>query len=170
MEVNEQLVLRAKSGDAEAFSLLYKDVYKELYRFAYYTLHNQHDAEDVVSEAVLDAYKNIYQLKEPAVFKSWMFTIVSCKCKKKIKDYQKRTEELPEELPVENKELSENTEVVQLLDVLSEEERLIVTMSVFGGYKGKEIGDILHKKHSTIRSKYRRALDKLKQVMVCEMD
>ena len=170
MELNEQLVLRAKSGDAEAFSLLYKDVYKELHRFAYYTLHNQHDAEDAVSEAVLDAYKNIYQLQEPAAFKSWMFTIISCKCKKKMKDYQKRTEELPEELPGEDFELSENTEVLQALDVLSEEERLIVTMSVFGGYKGKEIGDILHIKHSTIRSKYRRALDKLKQVMVCEMD
>lgn len=170
MEVNEQLVQRAKNGDAEAFTLLYKDVYKDLYRFAYYTLHNQHDAEDVVSEAVLDAYKNICQLKEAGAFKSWIFTIVSCKCKKKIREYQKRTEELTEEIPVEDIEPSEHTEVLQALDVLSEEERLIVTMSVFGGYKGKEIGEILHKKHSTIRSKYRRALDKLKQVMVCEME
>lgn len=169
MEIQEQLVLRAKNNDAEAFAELYESVYKDLYRFAFYTLQNQHDAEDVVSEAVLDAYRTIYQLKDPKAFKSWIFTIVSCKCKKKIKEYKKRCEELPDYLEGDNPDLSENVGVWQALNTLNDEERLIVTMSIFGGYKGKEIGSILHKKHSTIRSKYRRALDKLKQAMVYEM-
>lgn len=168
MEVQEQLVLRAKNNDAEAFAELYETIYKDLYRFAFCTLQNQYDAEDVVSEAVLDAYRNIYQLKDPNAFKSWIFTIVSCKCKKKIKERVHKCEEIPEELVGDSKDLSENAGILEALGALSEEERLIVTMSVFGGYKGKEISSILHKKHSTIRSKYRRALDKLKQVMVYE--
>ena len=68
-------------------------------------------------------------------------------------------EQLPEE-PFEA-EHSSRTELEELLSSLSEEERLIVTLTVFGGYKGEEIAGILHKNHSTIRSKYRRALKKL---------
>ncbi|HAU87678.1 MAG TPA: RNA polymerase subunit sigma-70 [Lachnospiraceae bacterium] len=170
MELQEQLVLRAKNNDAEAFAQLYQSIYKDLYRFAVYTLQNQQDAEDVVSDAVLDAYRNMYQLKDPTAFKSWMFTIVSCKCKKKIKEYKSKWEEIPQNLVGDIRDLSENVGVLQALGTLTEEERLIVTMSVFGGYKGKEIGSILHKKHSTIRSKYRRALEKLRKEMVYEME
>ncbi len=43
---------------------------------------------------------------------------------------------------------------------LKDEERLIVALSVFGGYTGEEIAGILEKNPSTIRSKYRRALKK----------
>lgn len=170
MKTNQQLVLRAKNQDPEAFAELYKDVYKDLYRFAYYTLKNQHDAEDVVSEAVMDAYRNINQLKNPDSFKSWIYQIVSYKCKKKIREYQKQCEEITEQIPDKVYDPSEHTSVRNALDSLSEEERLIVTMSVFGGYKGKEISTILHKKHSTIRSKYRRALEKLKDSLGYEMD
>ena len=55
------------------------------------------------------------------------------------------------------------TEILELLGTLSGEERLIVVMTVFGGYKGEEIARILHRKHSTVRTKYRRALKKLGQ-------
>lgn len=170
MDIQEQLVLRAKNKDADAFAKLYEDVYQDLYRFARYTLKNSQDAEDAVSDAVLDAYKNIGKLKDPLAFRSWMFQIVSCKCKKKIKEYAKKTEELNDQLTDGEVGHTSNLNVLEALGTLSEEERLIVTMSIFGGYKGKEIGDILHIKHSTIRSKYRRALEKLKQILVPEME
>ena len=46
---------------------------------------------------------------------------------------------------------------------LKDEERLIVALSVFGGYTGEEIAGILEKNPSTIRSKYRRALKKMRE-------
>ena len=64
---------------------------------------------------------------------------------------------------LETADLSLQTQVLELLSVLKEEERLIVVLTVFGGYKGQEIARLLKKKHSTIRSKYRRALKKLEQ-------
>lgn len=45
---------------------------------------------------------------------------------------------------------------------LKDKERFIVALSVFGGYTSEEIAWILNKNHSTIRSKYRRALQKMK--------
>ncbi|SFR93981.1 RNA polymerase sigma factor [Anaeromicropila populeti] len=164
MESQEEFVRRAQNSDAEAFAQLYKMIYRDLYRFAYYTLQNQQDAEDVVSEAVLDAYRTIRQLKEPQAFKSWIFKIVSNKCKQKKKEYLRQDVTLDENIPVMEKEM-EDGEAFQAMKLLTKEERVIINMFVFGGYKGEEIGEILHTKHSTIRSKYRRALLKMKQAI-----
>lgn len=53
------LIKKAKKGDVEAFGELYTTVYKKLYRFALYILKNPQDAEDVVSEAVTDAFNGV---------------------------------------------------------------------------------------------------------------
>ena len=49
------------------------------------------------------------------------------------------------------------------MESLSEEERMIVALYVLGGYKGEEISKMLQLKHSTVRSKYHRALGKMKK-------
>ena len=60
-----------------------------------------------------------------------------------------------------NPNLAERLELLELLAGLDEEERVIVLLTVFGGYKGEEIARILRRRHSTVRSRYRRALKKL---------
>ena len=59
--------------------------------------------------------------------------------------------------------LTERLEILELLSGLDEEERMIILLSVFGGYKGEEIAGILKRRHSTVRSRYRRALKKLER-------
>ena len=59
-----ELVGRAKHGDAKAFSRLYAQIYKELYRFALYMTKHPQDAEDAVSEAVIAAFENMRTLKK----------------------------------------------------------------------------------------------------------
>ena len=75
-----ELVSRAKQQDSHAFAELYEMVYQDLYRMALYTLGNPQDAENVVSDTVLDAYCNIGKLREAAAFKGWIFKILSNKC------------------------------------------------------------------------------------------
>lgn len=147
----------------EQFLELYEPVYKDLYRLAYYYLGNSQDAEDVVSETVLKAYEKFTSLRKKEAFKSWIFKILVNECMSFLrKKATKGTGELVKEATFEPK--LEDTIVAQdLLSVLSNEERRIVALSVFGGYKGEEIARILHIKHSTVRSKYRRALKKMEQ-------
>lgn len=147
----------------EHFMELYQAVYRDLYRMAYYYLGNAEDAEDAVSEAVLAAYENFHKLKKEASFRPWIFKILVNCCRKYLRRNRKfgQAEEV-QEIPYEPT-LSEEAEIRELLSVLTQEERLIVTLSVFGGYKGEEIARILNRNHSTIRSKYRRALKKLEQ-------
>ena len=150
----------------ERFMELYSDVYGDLYRLAYYYLGNAEDARDAVQDTSLAAYEHFHRLKQEASFRPWIFRILVNRCKSCLRKRKRKElplEEISEMCRPETAELSSQTEVLELLSVLKEEERLIVVLTVFGGYKGQEIARLLKKKHSTIRSKYRRALKKLEQ-------
>lgn len=152
----------------ERFMELYETVYKDMYRLAYYYLGNTQDAEDAVSEAVLKAYENFASLRREEAFRAWIFKILVNQCKGHLR--KKNTKE-PYELQVEpsyQPSLDDRTLTQDLLSGLSVEERQIVALTVFGGYKGEEIAKILNRRHSTIRSKYRRALKKLEQQILAE--
>lgn len=149
---------------------LYEGVYKDLYRFAYWYLGgNSHDAEDVVSEAVLKAYENFSSLRREESFRAWIFQILVNQCRHHLRRRKScETVELKDE-PFYLPTLDDRTMTIQLLEGLSEEERAIVALTVFGGYKGEEIARIMNRRHSTIRSKYRRALKKLEKQLEAEV-
>lgn len=163
MENYLQLVKKAKRGDKEAFAFLYTEIYENMYRFALYTLRNTADAEDVVSEAVMDAFASIKRLRSEEAFKSWIFQILSNKCKDKLREYAKNTMELDEAV-LQNCGIQgpeEGMIVRKLFFELADEERLIIGMHLFCGYKSREIAEILHMNENTVRSKESRGLKKM---------
>ncbi len=145
----------------EQFMDLYQTVYKDLYRLAFYYLGNAQDAEDAVQEAALAAWENFGGLKNRASFRPWIFKILVNRCRKAFRRGRRAEQPVSEPEEAYEMELSSRVEMTELLSRLTREERLIVTLAVFGGYKGEEIARILGRNHSTIRSKYRRALKKL---------
>lgn len=156
--------------DAMGFAKLYETVYKDLYRFALCLMKNGHDAEDAVSEAVIAAYENIGKLKKPEAFKSWMFTIVSNVCKKRLKksaaELSRRADEgtyIDEAAKQPDYGLS--LDVKRAFFILEEEEQFIIGLSVFGGYNSREIGEMLKLNANTVRSKRKRALEKMECVL-----
>ena len=149
----------------ERFMELYETVYKDLYRLAYYYLGNPQDAEDAVGEAVLKAYEKFDTLRREEAFRAWIFTILVNQCKSQLRGKSKRQSAELKEEPSYIPELSDSVVTQDLLSVLNAEERQIVALAVFGGYKGEEIARILNRRHSTIRTKYRRALKKLERQM-----
>lgn len=163
MEKEQKLVKKAKRGDSEAFADLYTNVYQDMYRFALYTLGHQEDAKDAVSEAVLSAFSSIKKLKKEEAFRSWIFRILFVKCKEKRKGYINKTLELDETvLETAFLEGPEEYAVVRrIFFELEQEERLIIGMHLFCGYKSREIAELLHMNENTVRSKESRALKKM---------
>ena len=146
----------------------YRQVYRDLCRFAWYTLGNPQDAEDVVSDAVVDAYQSYGKLRNQEAFRAWIFKILTAKCKRKLKEYVNKPVELEESgLAREDREwtVEESQDVRDAFFTLSEEERLIISMSVFGGYNSREIGKSLLIRDTTVRSKLSRAFDKMQKVL-----
>lgn len=156
-----QLVKLAKKQDAKAFSKLYETVYIDLYRFALYTMRHRQDAEDAVSEAVVLAYEHMHKLRKDEAFRSWIFQILANVCKKKLKENSRKVQLLKEEEPAAEVDYGMAHDVRNAFFILSEEEQLIIALSVFGGYNSKEIEGMLHINANTVRSKRSRALEKM---------
>ena len=165
-----QCVKKARAGDADAFAELYSTVYKDLYRIALVNLKNQHDASDVVSDTVLEAFSSIKKLKDEKAFKAWIIKILTVKIKNKQREYIK-TRDYQEELEsVEQEKTDEinygGLEIMEELRRLNEEERLVLSLSVVSGYTSEEISRVTGLSANTVRSKVARAKIKLKQMLM----
>lgn len=165
-------VKKAQKGDADAFAELYSLVYKDLYRIALLNLNNEHDASDVVSDTVLEAYTSIHNLRNEKAFKAWITRILTVKIKNKQKEYIDKREfvQEPDELGgTENEPSSEidfdKLEVMDGFRQLSEEDRLMLSLNVVSGYKSEEIADMCGGNANTVRSKAARAKEKLKRLL-----
>ena len=156
------LVKLAKQGDVDAFGKLYEGVYKKLYRYAVYALHNEQDAQDAVSETVIDAFSSIRKLKSEEAFEGWIFKILANKCKKKMREYYVYGQEIDEEnMPSEDSDPEERMDVRKCFFRLDQVESMIVAMHVLFGYKSRETAEILGLNENTVRSKEKRALEKM---------
>jgi RNA polymerase sigma-70 factor (ECF subfamily) len=159
------LVRAARQGDGAAFTQLYGAVYQDMYRFAYYMLRHPEDAKDAVSDTFLAAWENIRSLKKDEAFRSWIFAILSNKCRRKLREYANRREvderEL-EDLPAGDPLTSpEHMQLRELFLALPEIDRLVIGLHVFAGYTTKEIAHVLHMNENTVRSREHRALKRL---------
>lgn len=152
----------ARKGDTEAFARLYKNVYKDMYRIALCCLKNSHDACDAVSDAVLDAFTSIGNLKNENAFRKWMFRILSAKIKRIQRGYFADTVELTEACEPVVDFNCEITELKHAFETLDPRSRLILSLTVTGGYTGEEISQICGINANTVRSVIARAKKKLR--------
>ena len=70
-------VAQARAGDSEAFRLLVERHSRALFKLAYRMTGNEHDAEDVVQDAFLKAYRNLDRFEERSQVSSWLYRIAS---------------------------------------------------------------------------------------------
>src|SRR5437660_4141436 len=79
MPTDVAVVSRARSGDADAFRQLVERHSQIIFRVAYRMTGNEHDADDVVQETFLRAYKQLSRFEERANFGTWLHRIaVNC--------------------------------------------------------------------------------------------
>ena len=167
----EKLIERSKNGDCSAFSELVSQFTTELYRFALYMTGNKEDAEDAVQEALLSVWKSIHSLKDNSLFKAWLFKILSNKCKTLLMKKNK----IPDTLPVEEYEflvdyeeegnLISSAELKDALSTLTPPDAQIILLSIIGGFTSYELGVIYNMTPGAVRTRQKRALEKLKNIL-----
>src|SRR5438874_13010195 len=70
------LIARAQRGDAEAFCALSRQHHRSLYLLALKYSGNHHDAEDLMQDVMLNAYRAIHQFKGMSSFRTWLARIM----------------------------------------------------------------------------------------------
>ena len=75
MAKENTLIHRAQAGDEGAFADLMRSYHAYVYAIVIGIVKNSHDAEEVVQDTFLSAYRGLKQLEDSAKFKSWLAEI-----------------------------------------------------------------------------------------------
>ena len=78
---DEKLVSQTLAGDRDAFGVLVHKYQEMVYTYAFQKVRNEADAQDITQEIFLQAYRHLCQLRQPHLFRSWLYTIMSNECK-----------------------------------------------------------------------------------------
>ena len=130
-----------------------------IFRIAYQYLFNKYDAEDIVQEVFVKLLTKRVIFKDEEHIKSCL-------------DYKKSLTK-KNTVPIENMEIpfeQKEGEILKELQLLKEDERNVLYLYYYEGYKIKEIAKILKQKQNTINSKLTRARKKLKEIMEVEYE
>ena len=74
-EDDAALATRATAGDAEAFGALYDRYVDAVYRYVYYRVRNEAEAEDVTSEVFFKALRAMPRYRPRQPFLAWLYRI-----------------------------------------------------------------------------------------------
>ncbi len=166
----EPLMLRMQAGEQAALAELYRRTRTAVYGLALSYLKHTHDAEDVTQDTFVRVWERIPQYQPRGTPLAWVLTIARNLSLMKLRERGK-TEELEpeawERIAVDSPLVTaEDRQVLQAaLAALSDEERQVVTLHAVTGWKHKEIAALLELPLSTVLSKYRRALQKLRAIL-----
>ena len=75
-----QLIRKILSGDDHAFSILVQKYQKSVHALAWRKVRDFHFAEDIVQDALLQAYQNLPTLKDHRRFAGWLYVITNRCC------------------------------------------------------------------------------------------
>src|SRR5438874_7695707 len=71
------VLARARQGDSDAFRALVERHSRSVFRLAFRMTGNEQDAEDVVQETFLRAYKQLHRFDGRAAFSTWLYRIAA---------------------------------------------------------------------------------------------
>ncbi|MFQ6042730.1 MAG: RNA polymerase sigma factor [Candidatus Poribacteria bacterium] len=152
--INRNLVEQCRNGDISSFEKLFYLLKDDVYNVAFRVLRNHQDAEDITQEAFVKMWLNLKNFRMESSIRTWVYRITVNLCY----DFLKRRGRIPlAEEPVESfkklpsdenpllllteKELREKVEGA--FNMLSPDNRLILTLREIEGLPYKEISEIL---------------------------
>jgi len=168
-----ELIRKVKSGETQAFDCLMQRYGNRIYRVIYGMVHNYADAEDLVQETFVHAYKGIKKFKEQYQFYTWLYRIAINLCinyckRKKIIQFTSlaNAEFYADKNPKASLEAQELKRVVERqLAQLSNEQKMVFVLRTFEEMSYQEIADILGISVGTVMSRLARARQKLKELL-----
>ncbi|MCC8425080.1 RNA polymerase sigma factor [Mucilaginibacter sp. UR6-11] len=167
------LVVECKQGSKKACYELYKLYAKAMLNVAFRIVGNVAEAEDVLHESFLDAFKRIKDFRQETTFGLWLKQIVVSRSINLLRKRKVELVELDEDLNNiidEEQEDEEETQykvalVKQAMNELPEGYKQVISLYLIEGYDHEEIGQILNITENTSRTQFLRAKRKLSEIL-----
>ena len=171
----DEWVERCKRGESLGFETIYRQYSKAMYNTSLRILNNRSDAEDVLQEAFLDAFRSLNDFHYRSSFGAWLKRIVINKSinalrKRKmlfVEIEDSKLESLPDnDASQDEEELQLKVEEVKRMMMnLPDGYRAVLSLYLLEGYDQEEISEILGITHNTVRTQYLRAKQKLVKLL-----
>jgi RNA polymerase sigma-70 factor (ECF subfamily) len=163
-----ELIARAKRGNVEAFSLLVSHHQKRMYGLAFRFCGNHHDAEDLLQEALMRAYRAIGQFKGMSSFATWLSRImVNSLINHKRRKSSQPMQELNFDSSIPGSERTTYNhvlaaQILQRLDALPARHRLMFILKYQEGLTCEEVADHFETTVATVKKTLFRIVHRLR--------
>jgi RNA polymerase sigma-70 factor (ECF subfamily) len=173
-DIHQDLIQGCRENNPKAQFEIYKLYYKAMYNTSLRILNDTAEAEDVMQESFLDAFRKIDFFRGEASFGSWIKRIVinrsldALKKKKDLVSLDEAGSEIPDDYEEENylEILSYKVEAIRkAIHLLPDQYRIILSLYLLEGYDHEEISQILDVSNNVSRTRFLRAKRKLIEVL-----
>ena len=174
--VHAKVIDRCINGDQKAFFEIYQLYSKAMFNICHRIMGNQQEAEDVLQEAFVNAFKNIHSYQGKASFGAWLKKIVVNKAISYLRKQQLELVELEDRFELKTEEEVNDIDLVMKVETIRDAIqklpngfRVVFSLYLLEGYDHKEISEILEISESTSKSQYNRAKKKLREILKKEV-
>jgi RNA polymerase sigma factor (sigma-70 family) len=173
IHIHHELIDRCRQGDREAFYRLYKLYSRSMYNVGYRIVNNAEEAEDVLQEAFISAFRNLQYYRGDSTFGAWLKRIVINKAINYL--HKRKVERMPDDdrwdvREDEPENIMESfpfsvEQVRNAIEKLPDGYRSVLSLYLLEGYDHAEIGEIMRITESTSKSQFNRAKKKLRDLL-----
>ena len=179
---DETAVAKARAGDTDAFRVLVERHSRTLFCLAFRMTGNEQDAEDVVQDSLLRAYRRIDMFDERASFRTWLYRI-TVNCSLDLVRLRKRRSEqsgtssaemddpmqaLPATGPTPEREaMSEQARrrIAEAMEELSDAEKTAFVLRHYDGMCIDDISRVVGRQPGAVRHSVFRAVQKMRKAL-----
>jgi RNA polymerase sigma-70 factor (ECF subfamily) len=170
--VQTGLVERAQRGDQEAFGLLAVPLGDRLYSVANRILRDAELAADATQQALVNIWRDLPQLRDPARFEAWTYRVLVRACyaeRRNERRWSPSLRVLPTAMATESGDetsvLVDRDQLERAARRLSMDHRVVVVMRYYLDLPQAEIAEVLGIPIGTVRSRLRYALQGLRAAL-----
>lgn len=145
--------------------------YDRLTYIAYTYVRNRSQAEEIVQESFVNAYRSRQQLRDSSSAYSWLIRIVINQCHTAIRKNKREwtTASIPEQTSSSAEDIyvriTQHQEVYSAIMSLAEKYRMPIILFYFEELSIRDIADALHLGEGTVKTRLARGRKKLKHIL-----
>jgi len=180
--LDEELAALAMKGDKEALESLISRYLGQIYGLAYRYVKNQAEAEDIAQEVFIKVWRNLKKFDQTKLFRPWLYKVAINTCL----DFLKKKPDLPfsnfdtaegfnwleQNLADQSPSLGEvvdnsilNNELSDSIHKLTPKYAEVVILHHDKGLNFRQISELTKESLNTVKSRYRRALVQLRELL-----